>query len=59
LITKLDSSSACEGRGAFIYKIIKITIEMKKVRINITFMTEEETMRYLISINNNKGHNGD
>ena len=32
---------------------------MKKVRINITFMTEEETMRYLISINNNKGHNGD
>lgn len=32
---------------------------MKKVRINITFMTEEETMKYLISISNNKGHNGD
>ena len=31
----------------------------KKASINITFMTEEETMRYLISINNNKGHNGD
>ena len=32
---------------------------MKKVRINITFMTEEEVMKYLISISNNKGHNGD
>ena len=32
---------------------------MKKVRINITFMTEEEVMKYLISISNNRGHNGD
>lgn len=33
--------------------------ESNKNPFNIVFMTEEETMRYLISINNNKGHNGD
>lgn len=35
------------------------TENSKKASINIKFMTEEEVIKYLISINNNKGHNGD